>query len=272
VVTGNLPLAAEAAALGTQLLPHVLRSRAVTVDLKGAFELGDLRPGSYGLTAQLGGVGQLAISPRAVMEGATTDFGTLTLVANLPPPLPIPNTVNGKRRISGFVKDAKGRAVPNSSVAVSVSSKAEDEFVSSISGRNGEFSFTDLPEQKPLILIARSPNLGTAKLAVSLAEKNVVIRFSIPGGIEGDIVDDRGRFVQGTQVSIQSAEGSPGPIVQMSGAGFRAINVPAGHWILTVKSSQLIKPVTQSIEVPPSTTPGLASVKGIKIKVPVVAQ
>jgi len=270
VVAGNLPLAAEAASLGTQLLPHVLRSRAVTVDSKGAFELGELRPGSYGLTAQLEGVGQLAVAPRPVKEGATTDFTTLKLIANLPSPLPIPTTIHGTRKLSGVVRDPKGRALPNTSIAVSTSEKAVDEFVSSISGRNGEFSFTDLPEQKALVLVARNPALGTTSVAVSLTEKSVVIQFASPGGIEGDIVDERGRFVQGAQVSIQSAEGNPGPPVQMSGAGFRVMGVPAGTWTLTVNTSQMQKPVSQLIEVPASAVPGVASVRGIKIKIPTV--
>ena len=267
VVAGSLPLAAEAAALGTQLLPHVMRRRSVTVDQTGAFSLGELRPGSYGLSARAGD-GKLSVAPREVKEAAGTDFGSLTMPVTAPRLVAsAPVVVAGNRKLVGVVKDPKGRPLINASIAVSTTLDPTGEFVSSISGAKGEFSFGELPNDKALVLNARHATFGSASKSIGVDDKTVALQFQNPGGIEGEVVDERGRFVQGAQVSLQASDGSAGPAVQMSGAGFRCLGVPPGVWTLVVSSPQVKSPIRQTITVPPGTNAAVASLRGLRLKV-----
>ncbi|MDX2021829.1 MAG: carboxypeptidase-like regulatory domain-containing protein [Deltaproteobacteria bacterium] len=268
VVSGNLPLAAEAAALGTQLLPHVMRTRSVTADAKGTFSLGELRPGSYGLAASLEGAGRVTAKPRLVTEGTATDFGTLTLVPVVSAAPTITPMPTGARTLIGTVKDAKGKKVPNASVAVGLTADPSSEFVSTIANSEGNFVFSSLPDGKALTVRARHPELGSTALPVGGTDKSVALRFLAPGGIEGEVVDARGRFVQDARVSLRSADGTLGPPVQMAGAGFRALGVPSGSWTLVVQIGDAPPAIQMPLEVPPAAQPGVASLRGIRVKLP----
>lgn len=277
VVTGHLPLAAEAAALGTRGLPHVVSTRSATTDARGLFVLQDVRPGDYGLRVSHEQGATVDVRPRAVGEGAQADFGVIRLTAvktaSRPPeahPTITPAMPPGDRTVAGSVRDPRGKLLENVALTVRPPDPLAVPVTSATTDERGAFTLSRLPDA-PLILRAQHAEYGVLSREIGPKETLINVRFPIPGGVEGEIVDGQGRFVSGGTVSLVGADGLAGPPVQMSGAGFRALGIPPGRWTLEVVVPHY-KTVQRVVEVPSATTARETSVKGLRVEVRTVVE
>ena len=272
VVPGNLPFAAEAAALGTRTLPHVMGSRGAITDDQGHFGLAGLGPGSFGLRITHAGAAALEVSPRSVGEGAQLNFGSLTLPKDgqSPPAASSSPTITaalpqGRRTITGTVKDARGRPLADVALTVRPLEPQAVPVTSATTASNGTYTATGLPDV-PLLLRAQHPQLGVMTHTLKPSDQTAHLKYPMRGGIEGEVVDANGRFVSGGHVTLMDADGMPGPTVQLAGAGFRALGVPPGEWIIKVEAPGF-SPAETKVNVPSGKTERDVTVSRVRVQV-----
>ncbi|MCG5055709.1 MAG: carboxypeptidase regulatory-like domain-containing protein [Myxococcales bacterium] len=269
VLSGRLPLAAEAAALGARFSLQADGHRSATTDAGGAFTLGDLRPGRYGLLARAAAGEQADAPRREVAAGADVDFGVLTLSSappREPPAAPSAPTIVplGRREVEGIVRDPMGR--PLADVAVSIRPGDPDALplASAMSDSAGQFTLRGLPKE-PLWLRAQNPSFGLLSSRVPEEATRLSLVFPRPGGVEGELLDDRGRFLSRGRVTLTGPEGLEGPPVLMTGAGFKALGLPPGTWTLKAEVPGFV-PSERRVEVPSGASARAPSVTGLRIE------
>ncbi len=272
VVAGNLPLAAEAAALGTQALPHLMGMRGASTNALGVFSLGALRPGSFGLRITHAQTGVLQAPPRALVEGEELNFGDLTLPEDktgAAPPAQAPTITQalpqGDRKVTGMLRDPRGRPLADVALTVRPYDPQAVPVTSATTTSGGAFTLKGLPQAR-LLLRAQHPQYGVLTHELTPSDKTVNLKYPLPGGIEGEVVNASGRFVSGAQVTLVGPEGLPGPPVQMAGAGFRALGVPPGEWTIQVSLPGHVAEPTV-VQVTSGESAREPTVKGIKVKV-----
>ena len=130
----------------------------------------------------------------------------------------------------------------------------------------GRFELSSVPDTR-LVIEAEAETGARVRAPVELkngAASGVQLRFPRPGGIEGEVIDAHGRFVNRATVILVAPDGQQGPEVKMSGAAFEALGLNPGPWTLKVQAPGYV-PAERHVLVLPGESTRVASVRDVSI-------
>ncbi len=237
--------------------------RAAT-DANGRFEIADLPPGNFDLTAQGRGYASLTVPGLSVPEGGgSTDLGTLVLP---------PGVV-----LEGFVVDPQGRAVKEARVFVTPAEEARGlaappTEAAAMTGPDGFFRVEDRRAGETVRVDVQRSGYAAASAPGVQIPREAPLRIVLqPSGVlEGRTVDQDGRPVAGARVSVLPVDqfspalllGRPPRATSEEDGSFR-IEAPPGSLELRAmaegrQSSKMVR-----VELQPGQT-----MKGIEVVLP----
>jgi hypothetical protein len=183
VVSGKLPLAAEASNLPAQALAAKGQLRSAPTDAKGRFTIADLPPGRFTVSASVDTRLQVVRGPVALTAGKAADLGALTLPLGLP--------------LRGRLVDETGAPIKGVRIDVRrTDSPAGGEFTA-IAGDDGRF-VAYVPEGH-FTLVAVAPRRAPGQRAGLVVQKDqpteeVELRLDRADAVlEGTVRDPHGR-------------------------------------------------------------------------------
>jgi hypothetical protein len=183
VLSGKLPLAAEAANLSAQALAAKGQLRSATSDASGRFVLGDLPPGPYHLSASVEGRLPLTRGPVRVAPGQTLELGGLALPAGI-----------AQR---GRLVDQNGVALPGARLDVRRTDVANGGEFTAVAGDDGRFVIYLPPGHFNLVAVAprRTPaQRADLVIETTRAPEELELRLEHADAVlEGVVRDPQGR-------------------------------------------------------------------------------
>lgn len=174
-------------------------------DAKGRFELRDLPPGNYELTARGAGYAPLTVPGLEVPQGGgSTDLGTVTLVPGV--------------ALEGYATDPQGQPVAGAEVRViEASADRMSRFLrmdeaepppAATSGQDGFFRVEDRRAGETVDLDASRPGYAPASAPGVRVPTEQPVRLVLQpsAAVEGRVVDPDGKPVPGTRVVVDPAD------------------------------------------------------------------